>query len=82
MAKVTFDGVNKLMVLNTNVNDINVGVDLYSEWKRWMILGNNCKFLPAFSVIGGEYISDTKKLGSTYFFIKGWKLRPYEGNHT
>ncbi len=82
MAKVTFDGVKKLMVLNTNVNNINVGVDLYSEWKRWMTLGTNCKFLPAFSVIGGEYISDTKKLGSTYFFINGWKLRPYEGNHT
>lgn len=82
MAKVTFDGVNKLMIINTNINSINVGVDLYSEWKRWMLLGNNCKFLPAFSVIGGEYISDTKKLGTTYFFINGWKLRPYEGNHT
>lgn len=82
MAKVTFDGSSKLMILNTNVNNINVGVDLYSEWKRWSLLSNNTKYLPAFSVIGGEYISDTKKLGATYFFTNGWKLRPYEGNHT
>lgn len=82
MAKVIFNGDSRLMVLNTNVNEINIGVDLYSEWKRWVQLSDNSKYLPAFSVIGGEFISNTKKLGSTYFLINGWKLRPYEGNHT
>ena len=82
MAKVIFNGDSKLMVLNTNVNEINIGIDIYSEWKRWVQISDNSKYLPAFSVIGGEFISNTKKLGSTYFFINGWKLRPYEGNHT
>lgn len=82
MAKVTFNGIDKLIVVNTNINELNVGVDIYSEWKRWSQFGDNLKYLPAMTVIGGDPISEITKLGATYFFINGWKLRPYEGNHT
>ena len=82
MALVTFDGPNKLMIVNPGVTEIDVKVDLYSDWKEWTLLSDNSKYLPAMSAIGGEPIGGGIFVGSTFFFLNGWKLRPYEGNHT
>jgi len=33
---VTFDPENKLIWINSGVTNINVGIDLYSNWKEWI----------------------------------------------
>lgn len=81
MAKVTIDGPNRLIVINLGETSISVKEDLYSEWKNWTTQGDNSKYLPAFSVIGGEEISAGKYVGTTYFLENGWRVRPYEGDH-
>lgn len=82
MAKVSFNGYEKLIIVNSGINHVDVGSDIYSEWKRWCSNTTNLNWLPALNVIGGDPISDTKKLGTTYFLTNNWKIRPYEGNHT
>ena len=82
MAKVTFDGDAKLIIVNDTITDLDVKVDIYSEWKNWVLTGDNSKYLAAFSVIGGDQITSTRFLGSTFFLENGWKIRPYEGDHT
>lgn len=77
----TFDGPNKLIILDNGTTSITVQ-SVYSDWKKWMLLSDNAKYLPAFSVIGGEPTVSGQYLGSTYFINNGWKIRPYEGNHT
>lgn len=79
--KVTFDGLNKVIIINYGVTEINVKEDLYSAWKNWVLLEGNSKWLNAFSAIGGEPTISGKFLGTTYFLVNGWKLRTWEGNH-
>jgi hypothetical protein len=79
---VTFDGPNKLIRVNTGITSLDVRVDLYSNWKEWMVLGDNSKYLPAFSAIGGDQIAAGQFLGSTYFLENGWKIKLWEGDHT
>ncbi len=81
MSKITFDGINKLIIVNDTITGLNVKNDLYSEWKTWILIDDNAKYLPAFNVIGGDPITETVSVDGTYFIINGWKIRPYEGNH-
>ena len=82
MAKVTFDGVQKLIIVDNGITELDVKIDLYSDWKEWVITDDNSKYLVDLSVIGGDPISSTQSLGSTFFLENGWKIRPYEGSHT
>ena len=82
MSNVSFNGITKLITVNTGITSIDVGLDLYSEWKKWVLLDDNAKYLPAFSAIGGDLLGDNRYLGSTYFLENEWKIKPYEGNHT
>ena len=34
--KVTFDGINKHIIINPGETQIDVQVDLYSAWKEWV----------------------------------------------
>ena len=77
----TFDGTNKLIILSPGTTSITV-TDLYSRWKEWAALDNNAAFLPALAVIGGDPLPGGLFAGSTFFLENGWKIRPYEGNHT
>lgn len=80
--KVTFDGVNRLIIVNQGVTALDVRIDIYSAWKRWVLAGN-ANFAPAFSFVGGDPLGGGRFAG-TYFFlnnIKGWKLKPFEGHH-
>lgn len=79
--KVTFDGTNKLIVVNTNITELNVQIDLYSDWKEWLKEGDNAKFLPAMRTVGGDPTTGTKTVAPYFFLTNGWKIRPYEGNH-
>jgi hypothetical protein len=81
VSKVTFDGVQKLIIVDNGVTELDVKVDLYSDWKEWVLVGDNAKYLIALSAIGGDPISPTRFLGSTFFLENDWKIRPYEGTH-
>jgi hypothetical protein len=71
--KVTFDGANKLIYVNTGEAEIDVEVDLYSDWKEWAILRDNLKFDAAMRVVGGDP-TPTGALGATFFLINGWQI--------
>jgi hypothetical protein len=81
MDKVIFDGENKLIIVNFGITDIDVELDIYSAWKRWLLSADNSKYEIALRVVGGDPISEVKTLGATFFLMNGWRIRPYEGNH-
>lgn len=56
-------------------------LEIYSEWKDWAAQSDNLKYPPAFRVVGGDPISDVQNLGSTFFLLAPWKLRPAELDH-
>ena len=45
--KVTFDGENKLIIINPGETDINVKRDIYSSWKEWILLRDYLKWIAA-----------------------------------
>ena len=52
--------------------------ELYSEWKRWMQLSDNTKYLPAFRTVGGDPIGGGQYVGF-YLFMRndlGWRGVP------
>jgi hypothetical protein len=79
--KVTFDPINKLILVNPGVTEINMKTDVYSDWKEWILLEDYSKYPAALSVIGGEPTVAGQFVGSTFFLINGWKIRTWEGSH-
>lgn len=75
---MTFDGTQKLILLSEETVSAK---EIYSSWKAWAVSGNNTKYLPAMAAIGGDPISQTISLGTTFFLENGWKIRPKEANH-
>lgn len=80
MANVTFDGTNKLIIINNGFTQINA-IDVYSWWKEWITISDNSKFSQAFRTIGGDPIGSGQFVAPYFFLINGWKMRPYEGDH-
>ena len=73
----TFDGPRKHIQL-PHVGTTNFTAQtLYQDWKRWMIEGDNCKFLPAFETSGGDPVGDTEEIAPYFFAMNnlGWKVR-------
>lgn len=79
--KVTFDGVNKLILINKGETEIDVQTDIYSDWKEWALLEDNLKYFPPISTVGGEPTISGQRLDVTYFLINGWKIKPYSGTY-
>jgi hypothetical protein len=80
---VTFDGPN-LRIILSSIEDLDVQVDLYEEWKQWVLLSDNAKYPPAFDTIGGDAIGATTEV-APYFFLRndfGWKLKSPEATGT
>jgi len=80
MAKVTFDGPNKIIQVANGVTELDVQIDLYSDWKEWVQSGNS-QYLQAFTAIGGDPITATLSVGITYFLENGWRIKPWSWNH-
>lgn len=86
--KVTFDPINRLIIVTEAPNidgeiTIDVNTDIYSDGKEdWLLDSTLRKLKYPVSVIGGDPISPSKSLGATFFLNYGWKLRPYEADHT
>jgi len=72
--KVTFDGANRLIIVGTDVAEIDVKIDIYSDWKEWLTIRDNSKFLPAIRVTGGDPIGGGEFTGDVYFLINGWRI--------
>ena len=79
--KVTFDGENRLIMVNPGVTELDVKQDVYSDWKEWALLDDYSKWVPALRTVGGDPVTDIQSLGGTYFLINGWKMRSWEGDH-
>ena len=78
----TFDATNKLIVLSAGTVSIDLA-DLWSDWKDWLLLGN-AGAARALDTVGGEPIdaSAGTMVPLFLFLLNGWKIRPYEGDHT
>lgn len=72
--KVTFDGDNKKIIVNDGELNIDVKVDLYSDWKEWALQRDNLKYLPAMRAVGGDPTVAGAFLGSTFFTINNWQI--------
>jgi len=72
--KVSFDGVTKLITVNSNESEIDVRDDLYSAWKRWSLTRDNLKYINAMRSVGGDPTVAGEFLGSTYFVTNGWQI--------
>lgn len=82
MPRVTFDGANKRIIVNNGTTSIDVQEDVYSDWKEWFQTDTNSKYLSAVRTIGGDPTTGVKSVAPYFFLTNGWKLKPYEGNHT
>ena len=82
-SKIGFDGINKLILIADGITELNVKDDIYSVWKRWVQVPdrNNAAFLQAMSAVGGDPITPTEFLGSTFFLENGWRLQPAPGQY-
>lgn len=79
--KVTFDGVNKLILVNEGETTLDVQTDIYSDWKEWAQTEDNLKYLRPLNTVGGEPTIGSERLDVTYFLINGWKIKPYTGTY-
>jgi hypothetical protein len=79
--KVTFDGENRLILVNYGETSLNVEQDIYSDWKEWQHLEDYSKYPQALSVVGGEPLGGGQFVGATFFLENGWRVRPWEGTH-
>jgi len=92
--KVTFDGYNKLILVNEGITELDAKADIYSAWKEWVSVvkfakngssapfpqandAQNSKWPFAITAVGGESISDTEFLGSSFFLENGWRIKPW-----
>ena len=78
---VTFDGPNRLILINYGETALDFTDDIYSRWKEWVRMEDYSKYPNALSVIGGETIGGGQFVGATYFLENGWRIKPWEGNH-
>lgn len=82
--KVTFDGFNKLILVNFGETSLDFRTDVYSAWKEWLLDPNhiNSKYPIAISVIGGDPLPGARALGTTFFIENGWRMRTWDGDHS
>lgn len=73
--KVTFDGENRLIIINDGELNINVKQDIYSDWKEWALQRDHLKWLPAIRAVGGDPTVGGNFLGSTFFTINNWQIQ-------
>lgn len=76
---IVFDPANKRIILDTDSVTV---VELYSRSVDWLTQSDNLKYGQIFRQVGGDAISPTQNLGSTFFILNGWKIRPMEAPHT
>ncbi|MGZ8924262.1 MAG: hypothetical protein ACXW2E_00130 [Nitrososphaeraceae archaeon] len=73
-SKVTFDGEQRLIVINSPYTNINIKQDIYSSWKRWITHQTNAKWPAAIRTTGGDPIGGGVYTGDVYFLINNWQI--------
>jgi len=78
--KITFDGVNRKIIIAPGIKEINVKTDLYSAFKRQWLIRDFSKFFPPFRTIGGDPapLGSGQFAGDIYFLINGWQIEVNE----
>ena len=79
----TFNGATKVITLTSGTTNVSVR-QLWTDWIDWFLTGDNSKYLPAFTSVGGDDIDTSAgtKIPIYSFLMNGWKLKPQESNHT
>lgn len=72
--KVTFDGINRLIIISDAASEISVKTHIYSDWKEWASIRDNAKFLSALRVSGGDPIGLGSYTGDIYFLTNNWRI--------
>lgn len=72
--KVTFDGENKLIYINDYYSTINVKIDVYSAFKRWLKRRQNTSFPIALRSIGGDVVGGGLYAGDIYFLTNNYQI--------
>jgi hypothetical protein len=78
MALVTFDGENRLILIEDNVTELDVRLDIYSAWKLW-VQDEGANWIQAMRSVGGDPITAGQSLGGTFFLMNGWRIQPWPG---
>jgi len=81
---ILFDPVNRRIVLDRAKVS---AYYLWSRWADWAATGDNLKYLPAFTQLGGDPLDNddpalaTAFAGSYVFLENLWRVRPMEMDH-
>jgi hypothetical protein len=81
MPKATFDGPNKLIIIDFGETSLDAKVDIYSDWKEWVLESDNSKYLQALRTVGGDPTTGAQFISPYYFLMNGWRIRPHEADH-
>ena len=77
--KVAFDGPTRTIFVSEGVTELDVKVDLYSAWKEWSQFSTESPqprvWAKAFTAVGGDPITGTQDLGTTYFLENDWRIQ-------
>lgn len=77
--KVVFDGVDRIIYIADGITALDIKNDVYSSWKEWIQTYDNYKWSQAFRAVGGDPTVGINSLGSTFFLINNWKIKPWSG---
>lgn len=84
--KVAFDGPTRTIFVNEGVTVLDVKEDLYSAWKEWNVAAQERPqprvWAKAFTAVGGDPITDTQDLGTTYFLENDWRIQPFASKNS
>lgn len=72
--KVTFDGLNKLIIVNPSISTVDVREDIYTAWVDWLTLEDHTKWPPALRITGGDPTVQGQSTGLVFFTINGWRI--------
>lgn len=84
---VSFDGVNRLVLVDDGELLIDAQSELYSAWKRWCVLTTGgfskegLRYEPFFRTVAGDPIRPGKALGAHFFITSGALIRPFVGDY-
>ncbi len=74
MSKVTFDGASRRIIVNQGESIINVQLDIYSEWKRWVREGANSMHPQALRTFGGDATVGGQTAPRYFFLMNDWHV--------
>lgn len=80
---ISFDGVAKHITLSLGTTELNVK-DLWSRWVDWVLTGDNSKYLPAMTQVGGNDIdlASGTSIPVYIYLLNGWRVIPQSADHT